>query len=559
MNYSLISGIIGGLGLFLLGMQLMTDGLKLAAGNTLRNILSRSTSTPLRGIMTGVLITSLVQSSSAVTVSTIGFVNAGLMNLTQAITVIYGTNIGTTMTGWLVALVGFHLKIEILSLPVIGIGMGLFITRREQMIGYFGKALAGLGIFFLGIGILKQSMAGVGTGFNLGSISHNGVFSLLLYLGIGLLMTIFMQSSSASIAIILTSVSSGIVPIETAAAMVIGANVGTTSTALLAAIGATPNAKRVAAAHIAFNLITGLVALLILPLLLYFIRDLRSLLGLSSDPPEILALFHTIFNVLGVLLLWPLTGWLVHRLEKWFRTGEEDENQPRFLDHTLASTPVLAMHALAKELARIGDIAYQMAKSAISAEKLSHADLPQERQNVERLVVAVGDFSAWMSRQNLPKELDVVLPNALRVSRYYAEMAELAEMVEAGQSIIPPLDDEILSSRISHYKSQVVKLLKLADMEKTGLDVEECSRQLRETEDEYQQLKAGLLRAGAQGRLSVRLVVDHLDILSNIRRMAQQSEKAIYYLATLEQYNVPDTASRENSGEVEAKTEPGIT
>jgi len=544
MNYSLISGLAGGLGLFLLGMQLMTDGLKLAAGNTLRDILSRSTATPLRGILTGVLITSLVQSSSAVTVATIGFVNAGLMNLVQAVTVIYGTNIGTTMTGWLVALIGFHLKIQFLALPAIGIGMAMFIAGRERTIGYFGKALAGLGIFFLGISVLKQSMAGVGTGFDLGSISHNGFFSLLLYLGIGLLMTIFMQSSSASIAIILTSAASGIVPVDAAAAMVIGANVGTTSTALLAVIGATPNAKRVAAAHIIFNLFTGLVALLLLPFLLLLVRDLRSLAGLGADPPSILALFHTIFNVLGVLLLWPLTSWLVRGLGKWFRTEEEGETQPRFLDHTLAATPVLAMHALTQELARIGDITYRMAKSAISSEKPLHSDLQQERQKVERLVVAVGDFSAWLSRRNLPKELDVALPNALRVSRYFSEMAELSVMVEAGLLKIPSLDDEVLSGQTSHFKSQVVKLLKLADVEKTGMDFEECSRQLQKVENEYQQLKASLLRAGSEGRLSVRLVIDHLDILSNIRRMAQQSEKSLRYLATLEQYNVPSQPSR---------------
>ena len=557
MNYSLISGLAGGLGLFLLGMHLMTDGLRLAAGNTLRNILSRSTATPFKGILTGILITSLVQSSSAVTVATIGFVNAGLMNLTQVITVIYGTNIGTTMTGWLVALIGFHLKIQALALPAIGIGMAMFIARREQAIGYFGKALAGLGIFFLGISILKQSMAGVGTGFNLGSISHNGFLFLLLYLGIGLMMTVLMQSSSASIAIILTSVASGIVPLDTAAAMVIGANVGTTSTALLAVIGATPNAKRVAAAHIVFNLLTGLVALLLLPLLLFFIQDLRSLLGLSSDPPEILALFHTVFNILGVLLFWPLTGWLVRRLGKYFRTTEETEGKPLYLDHTLASTPVLAMHALAKELGRIGDITYQMAKTAISSERPVHSDLQQERKQVERLVVAVGDFSAWISRQNLPQELDVVLPNALRVSRYFSEMAELAEMVEAGQLKISPLEDESLAEKISHFKGQVVKLLKLADMEQNGLEVKECTLQLQKVEDEYQQLKTSLLRAGSEGRLSVRLMVDHLDILSNIRRMAQQSEKSIRYLATLAQYSTPERFSREEDAEVAAMAEHG--
>jgi phosphate:Na+ symporter len=233
-SLALIGGVAGGIGLFLLGMGLMTDGLKLAAGPALERILAGSTKTRLRGLASGILVTALVQSSSAMTVATIGFVNAGLLNLSQALWVLFGANVGATVT------------------------------------------------------------------------------------------------------------------------------------ALIAAIGATPNAKRAAAAHILFNLLTGIVALL-LPWLIGFLAVMREWLGLDEAPAAKLALFHTAFNVLGVVLIWPVAARMTTFLEARFKSAEEDEGRPRYLDRTVLAVPALALDALERELRRLGGIALATVHDAFEA------------------------------------------------------------------------------------------------------------------------------------------------------------------------------------------------
>ena len=244
------------LGLFLLGMRLMTDGLKYAAGSSLRRIIEESVSTRLRGIASGAFITSIVQSSSAVTVAAIGFVNAGLVDFGHAVSIVYGSNIGTTMTGWLVALLGFNINIKAFAIPAVGLGMFLRLVQRESRTAAFGDVLAGFGIFFIGIGVLKDAFAGLGQNLQLAGLGGEGAMAVVIFVGIGFLLTFLMQSSSASIAIILTAVAGNVISMPDAAAAVIGANVGTTTTAALSVIGATTDAKRLACAHVIFNIIT---------------------------------------------------------------------------------------------------------------------------------------------------------------------------------------------------------------------------------------------------------------------------------------------------------------
>jgi Na/Pi-cotransporter len=302
---SVLGGLFGGIGLFLLGMWLMTEGLKLAAGPALERILARSTGTRLRGLASGALVTAVVQSSSAVIVATIGFVNAGLLTLGQALWVLFGANVGTTMTGWLVAVAGLDFKIEALALPLIGVGMLLHLTGQHSRRGPIGMTVAGFGTLFLGIDVLRETFSGMGSEMGLPNID-NRVLSVLAHVAAGMALTVLMQSSSAALAVALTAAQSGALPLTAAAAVVIGANLGTTVKALLAALGATANAKRAAMAHVVFNLLTGVVALLLLPWLLTGIVLLGAALDLDSAPAATLALFHTIFNVLGVALMWPL-------------------------------------------------------------------------------------------------------------------------------------------------------------------------------------------------------------------------------------------------------------
>ncbi|MCX5863988.1 MAG: Na/Pi symporter [Deltaproteobacteria bacterium] len=531
MHLSILGSFIGGIGLFLLGMQLMTEGLKIAAGNALRTILERSTSTPLRGILSGALITSLVQSSGAVTVATIGFVNAGLMDLMQAITVVYGSNIGHTMIGWLVSLTDFQGAIKLVALPLIGLGMLLRLNRGNRRYEALGETLAGFGVFFTGIDLLRTTFAESGLGMP--AILGGGILSHLAFLAIGLLLTVIMQSSSATMVITLTAAAGGLIPLDSGASMVIGANIGSTSTAALAALGATPNAKRVAAAHVIFNLATGAVALLLLPFLLHALLVFPELLHLPANATILLALFHTSVNILGVCLIWPFTRLLVKQLKGWFRSHEEDEARPLYLDRNIAATPVLAFHALAKEIERIGNIARRMAKGAMSSEAGPSIQLDADRRILLKLEIEVGNFINLVRRGSLPEELDHVLPNALRVTSYYREIADVSLRVAKMQQHSRPVEDTALAQEIGEYKQQVVKLLEMSDVARKDYTPEECAALFKETEEMYRHLKSSLLKAGTKNLLPVGLMVSLIDLMSDVRRIADQIEKGARYLTTL--------------------------
>lgn len=529
MDLAVISTVVGGVGLFLLGMYLMTNGLQLAAGEALRTILETGTRTTLRGVLAGITITSIVQSSSVVTMATIGFVNAGLMQLRQAVTVIYGSHIGTTMTAWLVVLFGFHFNIRLFALFAIGMGMALHLLWHDRRYGALGEALAGFGVFFLGIDILKGGFEGIGATVQFASLDPAGL-GLLLLVGIGLVITVLMQSSSASIAIILTAAGGGVIPLPAAAAMVIGANIGTTTTALFAVIGATPNAKRAAAAHVAFSVITGCVAMVILPWMLALVIGVQPYLGLRGDAPTVLALYHTLFNVLGVALLWPFTNRLVQFLGQRFRSTEEDEAKPRYLDRTLIATPSLAFHALGEELGRIAAIGLRMAKGALSAEMGPGLRLGPDRYALEQLVIAASEFSATVQKSKLPNGLAEVLPNGVRVTRYYTTVAQLTETIANQSQHHHEIAYGPLAEEISHFRRAVSQLLELADPTSETYSSAACTTALAETESRYQQLKAALLRDGTAGQISLKEMVAQLELMSQIRRLAEQAEKGARYL-----------------------------
>lgn len=539
MNLTILGTLLGGIGLFLLGMMLMTDGLKLAAGKTLRNILENSTKTSFRGILSGAFITSIVQSSGVVTVAIIGFVNAGLMNLGQALTIIYGTNIGTTMTSWLVAIIGFKLNIKAFALPAIGLGMMLRLMKGPGRQGAIGEALAGFGIFFMGIDVLKSGFEGLGGSIHL-AWQGDGVMSILFYLAIGFLLTVIMQSSSAAIALTLTATAGGVIPMANAAVLIIGANVGSTSTAGLAVLGATPNAKRVAAAHIAFNVITGVVALVLLPLLLKFLASIQGVIGQDAGPVTVLAMFHTLFNILGVMLLCPLTGMMLRQLKKLFRSTEEDEAKPAYLDKNVISTPYLAMHALEKELERLGKIARRMAKGSLSSEISISPQLVKDKAVFDQLETSVAEFINLLQRSHLPSDLDDVLPSGMRIAGYYASITELASMITEKQGEIQPLPEEKLAEALNHFKGTVVKMFRASDMELEGFKLEASEESLQMVIDEYHELKNVLLRASTQGVLHVRQLIVLQELISYIRRISELTAKAARYLTGLTKLAEPE-------------------
>jgi phosphate:Na+ symporter len=300
LNATNIWELLAGLGIFLFGMLLLEEAIRNLSDRTFKKIIHRYTEGKIRSVLAGTFATAILQSSSAVSLMVLAFAGAGIMSMGNAIGVILGSNIGTTLTSWIVATVGFKLNIELLSLPFIGIGgLGLIFLGKSKKGIHFSRLLVGFGFLFMGLDYMKRSFDFLSAEFDVASLPDYGAW---FYVLIGFALTALVQSSSAAMAIILTGVFSGVLSLDKGFALVIGTNIGTTLTILLGSLSGTPIKKRVAYSHFFFNFFTALFALILLPFLSYFIADF---LQFSKDPVIGLALFHTIFNVLGVLLFLP--------------------------------------------------------------------------------------------------------------------------------------------------------------------------------------------------------------------------------------------------------------
>lgn len=545
MTLNLIGALAGGLGLFLLGMRLMTQGLGLAAGSQLRSILGRWTRTPILGVFSGFLITALVQSSSAVTVAVIGFVNAGIMNLTQSIGVIFGANMGTTVTGWIVAAVGFSVDVKVLALPLIGLGAALRLTGNNGGREHLGDALAGFGLFFLGIEVLQGGFVNLQDHLDISTLAAGGWLCVPLFTAVGFVLTLAMQSSSAAMALVLTAALSGMLGLNCAAAAVVGTNIGTTSTAALSVIGATPRAKKVAGAHIIFNLGTGALALLALPGLLRVLREGFALAGLSPGPAAFLATFHTLFNVLGVLVFLPLTDRLVRFLERHVGRRVADLSRPRYLDRNVLQAPGLALDALFMETGRMGEMARLMAQRAIATD-YTYPELSRERATVEGLIQATREFVMELQKKGLPTKVAQALPRVLRVIQYYATVSEIVMEVRQAHGRndrgLPADQDE---ARLA-FKRSCKDILNLAHTPCVP-EFETIEGELVRLTDVYHALKNSLLAAGADGGLDVGRMAEELEIASRTRRMVEQAVKATIYWSSLRDLtDTCRTAGKEN-------------
>ncbi|TNE58692.1 MAG: Na/Pi cotransporter family protein, partial [Alphaproteobacteria bacterium] len=296
---------IGGVGLFILGMSLLTDGLRTLTGGTLRRGLKRATRNRFNSIMTGLVSTAILQSSSATTVTTIGFVGAGLITFQQSLGIIFGANIGTTFTGWLVTLLGFKLDLGILAMPLVLIGGFMRLAGRGKA-QPIGLALAGFSLLFFGIEGMQSGMSGLEAVLNPSTLPGDGLVGRLGLVALGALITVITQSSSAGVVTALAALGVGAISFPQAAAMVIGMNVGTTITAVLATIGGSTASRRTGYAHVLFNILTGLIAFALLTPLGRLVSS--GTITLLNDPLLALVSFHTVFNIMGVLLIAPITG-----------------------------------------------------------------------------------------------------------------------------------------------------------------------------------------------------------------------------------------------------------
>lgn len=294
--------VLGGIGMFLLGMDVMTTALREAAGGQLRGILSRFTTTPLRGVVTGAATTAIIQSSSATTVMTVGFVGAGLMHMPQALGIIYGANIGTTATGWLVSLLGFKLHLDTVALvTLLPASLALLLTRGA--VARTGRVVAGLCLLLIGLDMMQAGMKDVTQLITPDLLPGDTVPGLLALTAIGLVLTALIQSSSAAVALALVMLQSGAISLTQAAAIVVGMNIGTTFTAILASVGGSRAMRQTGVANLLFNIATSIMAF---PLLLIGSGVLQYVAQITG-PLSALLLFHTGFNLIGTAIFLPLT------------------------------------------------------------------------------------------------------------------------------------------------------------------------------------------------------------------------------------------------------------
>lgn len=343
----------GGLGLFLIGMMLLSEGLVAFAGGALQRVLLMFTGRPIKAFLSGAVMTALAQSSTATTVMLIGFVSAGLISFNQAIGVVIGASLGNTATGWIVATLGLKVSLGFYTLPLIAIGA----LTKLLAVGLYrelGRALAGFGMLFLGLGMLQDGMQGLAAIFSLAQLPSGGYGAYGIAVLIGVALTAVLQSSTAAIAMTLTALDAGAISFEQAAALVIGAAIGTTLTGVLVSIGGTLYAKRTAVAYILFNVVAGLIALLLLP---FFLRGLHAFSAFLHVEPGAIALaaFHSLFIAIGALIFLPLTdrfAAFVHRL-----VPERNAQGEHYLDASLLGLPTVALETSERTLK---DIALQL-------------------------------------------------------------------------------------------------------------------------------------------------------------------------------------------------------
>jgi len=374
--------IVAGIAIFLIGMVFMEDGFKLFSGGMLEKVLEKSTNNVPKAIGTGFIATAIVQSSSLISIIVISFLSAELISLAGAVGVVFGSNIGTTTTAWIVSAFGVKIKIAHYAMPMLIFGVVFRFSSKKSLQG-LGNVLVGLGFVFLGIGYMKEGFETLKEGLDLGAYAMEGYLGVLVYVLLGAIATVVIQSSSATVALIITALATGQIGYINGLELAIGANIGTTVTAVIGAMTSNSNGKRLAVAHFIFNMITGAIAIIFLYQLATIVDTLSASIGIGEkDYAMKLALFHTIFNVIGVLVVSPFTHRLVKFLKGLFIEEEAKVDRAKYLDDIVITMPESALASLQKELEHLYDNAARILSHALSL----HRDDYLGKENINEVV-----------------------------------------------------------------------------------------------------------------------------------------------------------------------------
>jgi phosphate:Na+ symporter len=460
----------------LFGILNLENGFKIYTEGPLRKILRKSTNNLFKSINIGIISTAILNSSSLVSVLVISFISAGLISLKAGIGVIFGSNIGTTFTGWLVALFGLKLEISELAMPMIIFGI-IFILQKSKSFNALGYLIAGLGFFFLGIFFLKTGFEQYNFKLQIFQPDESGFIALLTYTGIGILATVIMQASAATLAIILTALSVNQISYQDALALAIGSNIGTTFTALLGSLAANQAGKKLAMAHLIFNLITGFVALILLPQLKLVVENIAHTTGISEENYTLrLAIFHTVFNVLGVAIMVLWINKLILLLNKIIKDDPVTIEQPKFLNQKILNHPQSAIHALYKETEHLLDNTFEIIAHSL---------------NVHRTELLTAEkISEVLNRSSNIIDIDIKEKYALKVKTIYSKIIKYASLI----TIENLTNEEIVAlSNIKNANRLMVKVIKDLEDLRTNLNIY-INSDNKYVRDTYNKFRKRLLR-----------------------------------------------------------------
>lgn len=512
---------IGGIGLFLIGMMLLSEGLVSFAGPALRSALIRFTGTPFKAFLSGTLTTALVQSSSATTVTIIGFVSAGLITFTQAVGFVIGTSLGNTATGWIVAVIGLKIKFGFYTLPLIGIGALLKLLGRGR-VRDLGVALAGFGMLFLGLTTLQDSMSELSSLVDFASLPAGGFWAHVVVMLFGLILTIILQSSSAAIATTLTALYTQTINFEQAGALVIGAAIGTTVTGILVTIGATVAAKRTAVANILFNLVAGIIAIILFPGLLAVTKFLSQ--NVEIEPGTIgLVMFHTLFISLGVVLFLPFTTRFAKFVERLL--PEKEEEIAGNLDNSTLGVPEVALEASQRALEKIATLLFSAYEGACK-----QPGTAIDATLLDRARVALDRAYDFISRVPLESDQDKLAGQ--RIAQLHAADHLIRFRQRLFELTTQPIDfaGPDYQWALNHNLRMLELALASTQRETTQDTIEEIGREAGTLEGLSRQLRHDILQGNGRNHTAAAQLLHTTDAIRWLERSGHHIWRVCHYL-----------------------------
>ena len=519
-NFYIAIQALGGLGLFLLGMIIMTEGLREMAGDAIRSALMRFTSSPGSGAVTGAIGTAILQSSSATTVAAVGFVGAGLMSFTSSLGIIFGANIGTTIKGWLIALVGFKLKLGFILMPLILAGaiMRLFAKGRARSIGY---AIAGFGVIFVAIGVMQTAMEGLHGVITPEMLPSDTLAGRLQIVLMGAAVTVITQSSSAGVAATMTALYAGAISFEQGLALIIGMDVGTTVTALIACIGGTTGAKRTGVAHLIYNLFTATGALLLISPYI-FIWNFIAPGALQANAEIALVAFHTLFNTLGVILVLPFTSQFATLIKKLL--PEPKSIYATDFDDALLQTPRFALTAVQEKVLIYFVALLNHIHSILGADADKRADLA-------RMQTSLDETQQYLDRIEFKTVTDVNSERMLNLIHALDHLQRLHERCEEDEDrAITAREAADLSSIEQSLSSAVTHVLERI-MVDDWTEIEVRSRQAElDIAEQVEPMRDMIASAVTYGRLDVPEATDCLEAIRWLDRVSHHIARISLHL-----------------------------